>query len=114
MCLHTAAYGGAAAVAASGNQIFVTLQKGSHYPPTVVDVRVKYEQTVSDIRAAVAKKTGVPTDKQQLFWHQKELTPAYDIARNAPAYRLLGTRLRFGGSFCLACLVQLLQSILPS
>ncbi|DBA99909.1 hypothetical protein WJX77_003242 [Trebouxia sp. C0004] len=73
-----AAYGGAAAVAASGNQIFVTLQKGDEYPPLVVDVRVKYEQTVSDIRAAVAKKTGVPADKQQLFWHHKELTAAYD------------------------------------
>ncbi|KAL3138309.1 hypothetical protein ABBQ32_006120 [Trebouxia sp. C0010 RCD-2024] len=73
-----AAYGGADAVAALGNQIFVTLQKGSHYPPTVVDVRVKYDQTVKDIKAAVAKKTGVPADKQQLFWHQKELTPAYD------------------------------------
>ena len=40
--------------------------------------RVKYEQTVKDIRAAVAKKTGVPADKQQLFWHQKELTPTHD------------------------------------
>jgi len=76
--LDAAAYGGAAAVAASGNQIFVTLQKGNEYPPLVIDVRVKYEQTVSDIRAAVAKKTGVPADKQQLFWHQKELTTAYD------------------------------------
>lgn len=76
--LLAAAYGGAAAVAASGNQIFVTLQKGNEYPPLVVDVRVKYEQTVSDIRAAVARKTGVPADKQQLFWHQKELTTAYD------------------------------------
>jgi len=56
----------------------VTLQKGNEYPPLVVDVRVKYEQTVSDIRAAVAKKTGVPADKQQLFWHQKELTAAHD------------------------------------
>lgn len=34
-----AAYGGAAAVAELGNQIFVTLQKGSSWPPTVVDVR---------------------------------------------------------------------------
>ena len=56
----------------------MTLQKGTDYPPTVVDVRVKYEQTVSDIRTAVAKKTGVPADMQQLFWHQKELTSAYD------------------------------------
>ena len=38
--------------------------------------RVKYEQTVSDIKAAVAKKTGIQADKQQLFWHQKELTSA--------------------------------------
>lgn len=34
-----AAYGGAAAVAALGNQIFVTLQKGNAWPPLVVDVR---------------------------------------------------------------------------
>lgn len=40
--------------------------------------RVKYEQTVMDIKAAVAKRTGVPADKQQLFWHQNELTSAYD------------------------------------
>ena len=33
---------------------------------------------MKDIKAAVAKKTGVPADKQQLFWHQKELTAAHD------------------------------------
>ena len=40
--------------------------------------RVKYEQTVGDIKAAVARKTGIQADKQQLFWHQKELTSAYN------------------------------------
>ena len=33
---------------------------------------------MSDIKAAVAKKTGIQADKQQLFWHQKELTSAYN------------------------------------
>ncbi len=41
-------------------------------------LRIKYEQTIMDIKKAVAKKTGVPVEKQQLFWHGKELTPAYD------------------------------------
>lgn len=40
--------------------------------------RVKYEQTIADLKRAVEKKTGVPADKQQLFWHHKELTAAYD------------------------------------
>ncbi len=35
----TAAYGGHAAVADAGNQIFVTLQRGKQWPPTTVDVR---------------------------------------------------------------------------
>lgn len=31
-----------------------------------------------DIKNAVAKKTGVPVDKQQLFWQGKELTSAFE------------------------------------
>ncbi|KAK9807044.1 hypothetical protein WJX72_011794 [[Myrmecia] bisecta] len=62
----------------SGNQIFVTMRKGSEYPPRTVDVRIKYEQTIRDLKEAVATKTQVPVDKQLLFWHKKELTVAYD------------------------------------
>ena len=40
--------------------------------------RVKYEQTVADIKAEASKKLSVPLDKLQLFWQDKELTPAYD------------------------------------
>jgi hypothetical protein len=40
--------------------------------------RVKYEQTIGDIKAAVADKLGVPPEQQQLFWHKKELTASYD------------------------------------
>ncbi len=36
--------------------------------------RIKYEQTIGDIKQAVEKKLGIPVDKQQLFWHNKELT----------------------------------------
>ncbi|GAB4818859.1 hypothetical protein N2152v2_005905 [Parachlorella kessleri] len=61
-----------------GNQIFVNMRKGKQYPPTSVDVRVKYEQTIKDIKQEVAKKTGIPVEKQQLFWQGKELTPTYD------------------------------------
>ena len=38
--------------------------------------RIKYEQTIGDIKRAVEKKLGIPADKQQLFWHNKELTQA--------------------------------------
>jgi hypothetical protein len=34
---------------------------------------------VLDIRKAVEKKLGVPVEKQQLFFHKREMTPAaYD------------------------------------
>jgi len=57
-----------------GNQLFVTLKKGKEYPPTCCDVRVQYEQTIMDLRKKVEEATGVPTDKQLLFHHFKELT----------------------------------------
>ena len=41
-------------------------------------IRVKYEQTIGDVKAAVSARLGVPVDQQQLFWHKKELTGAYD------------------------------------
>ncbi|KXZ48401.1 hypothetical protein GPECTOR_28g808 [Gonium pectorale] len=61
-----------------GNQIFVTLRRGEEWPPLTCDVRVRYEQTIGDVKAAAAAKLGVPVEKQQLFWHGKELTPVYD------------------------------------
>jgi len=39
---------------------------------------VKYEQTIGDVKAAVAQKLGVPPEQQPLVWHKKELTAAYD------------------------------------
>jgi hypothetical protein len=40
--------------------------------------RVRYDQTIGDIRQAVAQKLGVAADKQQLFFHMRELLPADD------------------------------------
>ncbi|WIA11504.1 hypothetical protein OEZ86_002476 [Tetradesmus obliquus] len=73
-----AAYGGHAAVADLGLQIFVTLRKGKSWPPSACDVRVRYDQTIADVKAAVAEKMGVPAEQQQLFHHKRELTAAYD------------------------------------
>lgn len=42
--------------------------------------RVKYEQTVAEIREAAARKLDIPVDKLQLFWHGSELGAA-DYAR---------------------------------
>lgn len=73
-----AAYGGHDAVAELGNQIFVTMRKGTSYPLAHCDVRVRYEQTIADLKAAVASAMGIPVAQQQLFWHKRELTAAYD------------------------------------
>ena len=40
--------------------------------------RIKYEQTVGDIKKAVEKKLKIPVENQQLFWQNKELTKARD------------------------------------
>ena len=37
-------------------------------------LRIKYEQTIGDIKRAVEAKLGIPAAAQQLFWHNKELT----------------------------------------
>eukprot|EP00879_Flechtneria_rotunda_P004355 GHRR01004606.1.p1 GENE.GHRR01004606.1~~GHRR01004606.1.p1 ORF type:complete len:117 (+),score=21.89 GHRR01004606.1:322-672(+) len=73
-----AAYGGHAAIADLGNQIFVVMRRGKHWPPASCDIRIRYEQTIGDLKAAIAKEMGIPADKQQLFWHKKELTAGYD------------------------------------
>lgn len=56
-----------------GNQIGVSFRRGKEYPPTYADLRVKYEETVLDLKKKVEEKLGIPVDKQQLFWHHKEL-----------------------------------------
>ena len=35
--------------------------------------RVKYEQTIGDLRRLAAKKVGIDVAQLQLFWHGKEL-----------------------------------------
>lgn len=37
--------------------------------------RIKYEQTIGDIRKAVSTQAGIALDKVQLFRHGKELIP---------------------------------------
>lgn len=61
-----------------GNQIFVSMRKGKEYPPVCCDVRCQYEETIADLKKKVEEHTGVPVDKQLLFWHFKELTSEYD------------------------------------
>ncbi|KAG2494313.1 hypothetical protein HYH03_007666 [Edaphochlamys debaryana] len=61
-----------------GNQIFVTLRRGDEWPPRTADVRVRYEQTLGDVRAAASAALGVPADKMQLFRHGRELQPEQD------------------------------------
>ncbi|WZN63528.1 ubiquitin-like domain-containing protein [Chloropicon roscoffensis] len=61
-----------------GNQIFVSMRKGKEYPPVCCDVRCQYEETIADLKKKVEEHTGIPVDKQLLFWHFKELTSEYD------------------------------------
>jgi len=58
---------------AAGNQIFVSLRKGAEHPPEVIETRIRYEQTIGDIRSSVAKKAGIEMDQVQLFHHGKEM-----------------------------------------
>jgi hypothetical protein len=39
---------------------------------------VCYDQTIGDVKAAVAEKMGVPAEQQQLFHHKRELTSAFE------------------------------------
>ncbi len=40
--------------------------------------RAQYEETILDLKKKVEEATGVPVDKQLLFWHFKELTEEYN------------------------------------
>lgn len=53
----------------------MSLKKGSEHPPNVIETRVRYEQTVGDIRKAVAEKAGIDIQFVQLFHHGKEMKP---------------------------------------
>ena len=53
---------------------FLLLSESGPEVRAVTAGRIKYEQTIGDIKQAVEKKLGIPVDKQQLFWHNKELT----------------------------------------
>lgn len=93
---------GASGESLGGNQIFVTLRRGTAYPPQTVDVRVRYTETVAVLKERVAAATGVPVEQMQarrpaglcaeegsevtrppplpqLFWHCKEMVASlYD------------------------------------
>jgi len=56
-----------------GNQIFISIKRGKEWPPTTFDLRVKYEETIAELKQKAEKKCGVPVDKMQLFWHGKEM-----------------------------------------
>jgi len=56
---------GATGDSLGGNQIFVTLRRGTAYPPTTVDVRVRYTETIGVLKERVAAATGVPVEHIQ-------------------------------------------------
>ena len=55
----------------SALQIFVAVRRGTEPFPHVVDVRVRYEETIADVKRLAAAKLGIPEDKLQLFHHKK-------------------------------------------
>ncbi|KAG1661311.1 hypothetical protein FOA52_008658 [Chlamydomonas sp. UWO 241] len=57
-----------------GNQIFLSIKKGSTWPPTVFDLRATYESTLGELRAGAAARLGISAEKLQLFRHGKELS----------------------------------------
>lgn len=46
--------------------------------PYIHSCRVKYEQTLGDLRKAAANAFDLSTDLLQLFWRGRELTPKTD------------------------------------
>ena len=64
--------------AEKGNQIFITLVKGREYPPTTVDVRCGYNQTIQELREKLEAASGCPVDKQLLFYKHREVRPEMD------------------------------------
>merc|ERR1719181_699097 len=64
--------------AEKGNQIFITLVRGKEYPPTTVDVRCGYNQTIGELRQKLEAASGCPVDKQLLFYKHREVRPEMD------------------------------------
>ncbi len=46
--------------------------------PCFVFISQKYSQSIGDLRQALEKASGVPVDKQQLFFRGKECLPEED------------------------------------
>ncbi|KAL6750468.1 hypothetical protein V8C86DRAFT_1815900 [Haematococcus lacustris] len=61
-----------------GIQIFVSIRRGQSYPPRVTDLRLRYDQTLADLRQAVCRALDIPADKLQLFRYGKELPATMD------------------------------------
>ncbi len=40
--------------------------------------RVRYSETIGDLKDRAARALDIPKDNIQLFWHKKEVTAAYD------------------------------------
>lgn len=57
-----------------GNQIFISIRRGSEWPANVFDIRVKYEETIGDLKSIVCAKLGIDREKLQLFHHKKVCT----------------------------------------
>jgi hypothetical protein len=54
-----------------GNQIFISIRRGSEWPAKVFDIRVKYDQTIGDVKSMICSKLGLERGKLQLFHHKK-------------------------------------------
>ena len=54
-----------------GNQIFISIRRGSEWPANVFDLRVHYTQTIGDIKDMICSKLGLEREKLQLFHHKR-------------------------------------------
>lgn len=57
---------------------YIDRRFGKAQPLCSLSCSIRYEQNIRDIKAAAARKMGVPVENMLLFWHKKELTAAYD------------------------------------
>merc|ERR1719248_191323 len=83
--------------AEKGNQIFITLVRGKEYPPTTVDVRCGYNQTIGELRQKTGGGQRVPGGQAAPFLQASGGSSGdgrEDTARAEPPHRLRPLGLR--------------------
>lgn len=61
-----------------GNQIFISVHAGKHWPPRVIEIRVKYEDKFEKLRAEISRHLQRSPEDILLLLRKKEITVTDD------------------------------------